>query len=206
MIRRTRSEIEEYYADDLKNQGLTFPKAGSPEKIIYEFDETTNEAFTETIATIKDFGYSRYTPLLYLKDKKKHAKMLAAQRNMGGFMKGILVKRLESSFYAFRKTLGRFIESYQKFIAMAETGDVYISKNIDVYDLLDDGNIEKLMYLIEQQDVMKFKTNEFEPRFIRDLRQDLAQLQYLQDLWNGVESDPKLDEFKKNLTTNRKLQ
>ena len=27
-------------------------------------------------------------------------------------------------------------------IAMAETGDVYISKNIDVYDLLDDGNIE----------------------------------------------------------------
>lgn len=203
MIRRTRSEIEEYYADDLKNQGLTFPKAGSPEKIIYEFDETTNEAFTETIATIKDFGYSRYTPLLYLKDKKKHAKMLAAQRNMGGFMKGILVKRLESSFYAFRKTLGRFIESYEKFIAMAETGDVYISKNVDVYDLLDDGNIEKLMYLIEQQEVMKFKTSEFEPRFIRDLRQDLAQLQYLQDLWNRVEGDPKLDEFKKNLTTNR---
>ena len=182
MIRRTRSEIEEYYAEDLKKQGLTFPKVGSPEKIIYEFDEATNEAFTETIATIKDFKYSRYKPLLYLKDKKKYAQMLTAQRNMGGFMKGILVKRLESSFYAFRMTLSRFIESYEKFIKMAETGIVYISKKVDVYDLLDDGNIEKLMYLIEQQDVMKFRTNEFEPRFLKELRQDLGQLQYLPGL------------------------
>ena len=203
MIRRTRSEIEEYYAEDLKNQGLTFPKAGSPEKIIYEFDEATNEVFTETIATIKDFKYSRYTPLLYLKDKKKYAQMLAAQRNMGGFMKGILVKRLESSFYAFMMTLSRFIESYEKFINMAETGKVYISKKIDVYDLLDDGNIEKLMYLIEQQDVMEFKTNEFEPRFLKELRQDLGQLQYLQDLWNLIKTDPKLDEFKRNLKQNK---
>ena len=203
MIRRTRSEIEEYYADDLKAQGLTFPKAGSPEKIIYEFDDATNEAFTEAIAVIKDFKYSRYTPLLYLKDKKKYSQMIAGQRNMGGFMKGILVKRLESSFHAFRMTLARFIDSYEKFIAMAETGEVYISKKVDVYDLLDDGNIEKLMYLIEQQDVMKFKTNEFEARFMKELRQDLAQLQYLRDLWNMIETDPKLDEFKKNLTKNR---
>ena len=203
MIRRTRSEIEEYYADDLKAQGLSFPKAGSPEKIIYAFDEATNEAFTETIATIKDFRYSRYTPLLYLKDKKKYAQMLAAQRNMGGFMRGVLVKRLESSFYAFRMTLSRFIDSYDKFIAMAENGKVYISKKVDVYDLLDDGNIEKLMYLIEQQDIMEFKTNEFEPRFMKELRMDRAQLKYLQDLWNMVETDPKLDEFKKNLTQNR---
>lgn len=203
MIRRTRSEIEEYYADDLKAQGLTFPKAGSPEKIIYAFDETTDEAFTETIATIKDFKYSRYTPLLYLKDKKKYAQMLAAQRNMGGFMKGVLVKRLESSFYAFRMSLARFIDSYDKFIKMVETGKVYISKKVDVYDLLDDGNIDKLMYLIEQQDVMEFDAKEFEARFLRDLRNDLNQLKYLQDLWSRVEGDPKLDEFKKNLTQNR---
>ena len=203
MVRRTRSEIEEYYAEDLKNQGLKFPKAGSPEKIIYTFDEATDEAFNATIAAIKEFRYSRYTPLLYLKDKKKYAQMLAAQRNMGGFMKGILVKRLESSFHAFRMTLTRFIESYEKFIAMAEKGTVYISKKVDVYDLLDDGNIEKLLYLIEQQDVMKFKTNEFETRFMKELRQDLAQLKYLQDLWNMVEGDPKLEEFKNNLCNNR---
>ena len=65
--------------------------------------------------------------------------MVAAQRYMGGFMKGILVKRLESSFYAFRKTLERFIESYEKFIEMSKTGKIYISKKVNVYELLDDG-------------------------------------------------------------------
>lgn len=202
MIRRTRSEIQQYYADDLAKQGLTFPKAGSPEKIIYSFDEETDDAFSQTINIIKDFKYARYTPLLYLKDKKKYVTMLAAQRNMGGFMKGILVKRLESSFYAFRKTLERFIDSYERFIAMYKTGKIYISKKVNVYDLLDDGNIEKLMYFIEQQDVMEFETKEFSSQFIRDLQADLAQLKSMQFIWSLIGKDPKLNEFKRNLTTN----
>lgn len=205
MIRRTRNEIQEYYGDDLQKQGLTFPKVGSPEKIIYEFDEETDQAFSETIAVIKDFKYSRYTPLLYLKDKKKYAQMLAAQRNMGGFMKGILVKRLESSFYAFKMSLNRFIESYEKFIKMLRSGKVYISKSVNVYDLLDSGDTDKLLYHIEQNDVMEFKTNEFEARFIRDLESDLSQLKYLQDLWHLIEGDPKLDEFKRNLRTHKAM-
>lgn len=202
MIRRTRSEIQQYYADDLEKQGLTFPKAGSPEKIVYTFDEETDDAFNQTISIIKDFKYSRYTPLLYLKDKKKYASMLAAQHNMGGFMKGILVKRLESSFFAFQKTLDRFIESYVKFIDMAKTGKVYISKKVNVYDLLDGGNEKKLMYLIEQQDVMEFETKEFSSQFFRDLQADLAQLQSLQFIWSLITTDPKLEEFRNTLTTN----
>lgn len=202
MIRRTRSEIQQYYAEDLKKQGLTFPKAGSPEKIIYEFDEQTDETFSETVATIKDFSYARYTPLLYLKDKKKYATMLAAQRNMGGFMKGILVKRLESSFCAFRMTLTRFIDSYEKFINMAKKGKVYISKKVDVYDLLDSGDDEKLLQYIEQQDIMEFKTTEFDLRFMRDLERDLSQLKYLKDIWDQITTDPKLEEFRKALTSN----
>ena len=202
MVRRTRSEIQQYYADDLAKQGLSFPKAGSPEKIVYAFDEETDDAFTQTINIIKDFKYARYTPLLYLKDKKKYATMLAAQRNMGGFMKGILVKRLESSFYAFRKTLDRFIESYEKFIQMSQTGKIYISKKVNVYDLLDDGNTEKLMYLIEQQDVMEFAAKELSSQFFRDLEADLAQLKSMRFIWSMIENDPKLDEFKKNLTAN----
>lgn len=206
MIRRTRSEIQQYYADDLAKQGLTFPKAGSPEKIIYSFDEETDDAFSQTINIIKDFQYARYTPLLYLKDKKKYATMLVAQHNMGGFMKGILVKRLESSFYAFRKTLERFIESYEKFIEMSKTGKIYISKKVNVYDLLDDGNTQKLMYLIEQQDVMEFETKEFSSQFFRDLQADLAQLKSMQFIWSLIGNDPKLDEFKENLTTNPKMK
>jgi len=209
MIRRTRGEIEQYYKDDMEKQGLTFPKVGSPEKIIYEFDEYTDSTFTETVAIIKDFKYSRYMPLVYLKpDIQKRpdiATMVTGQRNMGGFMKGILVKRLESSFYAFKMTLDRFISSYEKFITMAKSGDVYISKKIDVYDLLDDGDIDKLMYYVEQNDVMKFNTTDFLPKFLRDLERDLSSLKSLRDMWGLINTDPKLDEFKKALMKDKNL-
>lgn len=206
MIRRTRSEIQEYYADDLARQGLVFPQTGSPEKIAYTFDDDTDITFSTTIAEIKEFKYARYMPLTYLKDKKKYATMLAAQHNMGGFMKGILVKRLESSFYAFRRTLQRFIDSYERFIDMYKSGDVYISKKVNVYDLLDDGHTEKLLKLIEEQDVMHFKSKEFSPQFIVDLRQDLAQLRAWQDMWAMITEDPKLTEFRRQLQTNKLIR
>lgn len=206
MIRRTRGEVQQYYKDDLEKQGLRFPTAGSPEKIIYEFDDRTDEAFAETISAIKEFGYARYTPLLYLKDKKKFAKQLAAQHNMGGFMKGILIKRLESSFYAFSMTLGRFIESYEKFIEMVKSGKVYISKKVNVYDLLDDGDTKKLMHFIEQDDVMAFETSDFEPRFLKALERDLAELKYLRDLWGMIKVDPKLEKFRHELLHNKYIK
>ena len=79
MIRRTRGEIMEYYKDDLEKQGLSFPKLGSPIPIAYEFDDDTNIVFNETVDVIKNFKYSRYKPLTYLKDTKKYATLLAAQ-------------------------------------------------------------------------------------------------------------------------------
>lgn len=183
MIRRTRGEIKEYYAEDLKRQGLSFPKLGTPEPIVYTFDDDTNMVFNETVDVIKNFKYSRYKPLVYLKDTKKYASLLTSQHNMGGFMKSILVKRLESSFYAFKNTLQRFQDSYEKFIAMYDSGEVYISKKIDVYDLLDNGDDDKLMDLVEAETVMHFKSTDFNEKFIKDLKWDLTKLKYLSSMW-----------------------
>lgn len=205
MIRRTRNEIMEYYTSDLEKQGLKFPKLGTPEPIVYIFDEDTNTVFNETVDVIKDFKYSRYKPLVYLKDSKKYATLLTAQHNMGGFMKSILVKRLESSFFAFKNTLGRFLASYEKFIEMYERGEVYISKKVDVYDLLDSGDDDKLMELVEAETVMHFSTDEFDGKFIKDLRWDLAKLQYLSNMWQNISDDPKLTQFKEELQSNEKL-
>ena len=206
MIRRTRTEIQKYYHDDLEKQGLTFPKLGAPEQIIYTFDEATDGVFNETIASIKDFTYARYKPLTYLKDTRQYSTLLAAQHNMGGFMKGLLVKRLESSFYAFRMTLSRFIDSYERFIEMYnKTGDVWISKKIDVYDLLDSGDIDKLMQMVEEDKGFHFKKTDFKPSFIIDLNKDLSRLKYLRDIWSSISQDPKLDTFCKELVTNKKL-
>ena len=207
MIRRTRSEVAKYYAKDIELQGLKFPKLDAPEKIIYEFDELTDKVFTETVNAIKDFSYARYKPLTYLQGKaaEPYAKMMVAQQNMGGFMKGILVKRLESSFHAFRLTLGRFVSSYEKFIDMYNNGEVYISKKVDVYDLLDDDDDERLMKLIETEDVMHFNSSDFRSNFIIDLERDLQKLCYLQKLWQSVKTDPKLIEFENELKNDNVL-
>ena len=202
MIRRTRSEIQEYYADDLARQGLSFPQLGSPEKIVYEFDSDIDDAFNQTINIIKKFKYARYTPILYLKDNRIVSSMKAAQHNMGGFMKSILIKRLESSFYAFRKTIDRFINSYERFIGMANSGKVYISKSVNIYDLLDGGDEEKLLKLIEEQEVLAFDIKEFKSQFIVDLELDLAQLKSLRKIWSLISVDPKLKEFRKTLQSN----
>ena len=206
MIRRTRTEIEQYYHDDLEKQGLTFPKLGSPEQIIYTFDAQTDSVFNETIAAIKDFTYSRYKPLTYLKDTSKYAQLLVAQSNMGGFMKGILVKRLESSFYAFRKTLDRFIDSYDRFIDMYnKTGEVWISKQVNVYDLLDSGETDQLFQMVEEEKGFHFKKEDFKTSFIIDLTKDLTTLKYLSKIWESVTNDPKLEKFIDDLENNKKL-
>jgi superfamily II DNA/RNA helicase len=206
MIRRTRKEIVEFYADDLEKQGLSFPELGTPEKIVYTFDDMVDEVFKETIGVIRNLDYARYTPLLYLEDNKKYASSLVAQRNMSGFMKAILVKRLESSFYAFKMTLERFIESYRRFIDMCNNGDVYISKDIKIYDLLDNGDDAKLLQLVEDERVQHFKVNEFNNLFIPSLERDLAMLIRLKEHWSKISVDPKLEQFISELNTNPILQ
>jgi len=208
MIRRTRREIIEYYADDLKKQGLSFPKLGTPEQVVYTFDANVDELFTHTMQTIRALNYARYSPLLYLTNPTNEQKQqMTAQANMSGFMKSILVKRLESSFFAFKNTLGRFIKSYTQFIDMCNTGDVYISKKVNVYDLLDDGDDDRLMELVEADKVQHFTLSEFgkvvkSKTFIEALEQDLAMLKRLGDAWAEIDVDPKLDEFKRELKKN----
>ena len=203
MIRRTRSEIMEYYSDDLEKQGLTFPKLGTPEQIVYSFNEIIDSVFTETMQAIKSLKYARYSPLLYLTNPTNEQKQqMSAQANMSGFMKSILVKRLESSFFAFKNTLRRFGESYIQFINMCIAGDIYISKQVDVYDLLDSGDDDKLMELVDADKVQHFKLSEFNDDFIDDLKTDLATLERFGNAWAEIDTDPKLDEFKRELKKN----
>lgn len=205
MVRRTRTEILRYYADDLRQQGLMFPRVAEPQKIIYQFDDKTEWVFNQTMQLLRRFSYSRYTPLLYLNQQVSNFTR-QAQRNIGGFMRAILVKRLESSFYAFKLTLGRFILSYEKFIAMFEQGTILISKELNVYDLLERDDPDELLALIEQDAVQQYDAADFSDDFIRDLRSDLVLLQDIQALWHRLEDDPKLNQFVSDLQTHPHLK
>ena len=198
MIRRTRKEIVEFFGADMRTQGLAFPELADPQRIIYRFDVHTDAIFTQTIELLKQFCYARYTPLLYLKAGIS-AFEAQSQRNVGGFMKGTLVKRLESSFYAFQQSLGRFITSYERFIEMLEQGHVYISREVNVYDLLDAEDEARLLELVEAGEVQQYPASAFRPKLRQDLERDVALLREIQTLWADVEQDPKLDQFVREL-------
>lgn len=102
---------------------------------------------------IRDLSYSRYSPKLYLK-KQITDFVKTQQKNLVGFMKTRLVKRLESSKYAFIQTLRRSIESYQKYIDMYDKGFVYISKDVNVFDYIDTDNTEDLDNLLDNSEKM----------------------------------------------------
>lgn len=205
MVRRTRTEITRYFSDDINKQGLFFPDVEDPRRIIYQFDEQISATFNRTIELLRKLKYARYMPLLYLKKELPEFEK-QGQRNVGGFMKVILVKRLESSFYAFRKTIARFVESCVNFIDMFEKGTVLISKKVDVYDLLDEDNEERILQFIEQEKITRYAANQFKTEFIKDLRADLKLLQMIRDLWSVVDSDPKIETFINSLKSNGELK
>ncbi|NKQ34686.1 MAG: DEAD/DEAH box helicase [Chloroflexi bacterium] len=205
MVRRTRSEIVKYYAEDMNNRGLFFPEIADPQRITYRFDPATEIAFTKTIELLKSFHYARYMPRLFLKEQLS-AFEAQSQRNVGGFMKGLLVKRLESSFYAFRKTLERFIISYDRFIQMLDEGTVYISKTVDVYDLMERDDEAEMERLLDEGELDIFTAEDFAPGFRQALLADRALLEQVQALWQQVERDPKREEFGRQLRENPLLQ
>jgi len=196
MVRRTRSDVMTYFKKDTQSQGLFFPEMQDPRRIVYNFEGELEATFNQTIGLLQDFRYSRYIPLLYYTGSRQLTEFeRQQQRNVGGFMKGILIKRLESSFHAFRKSVRRFIESYERFVAMYDGGTVYISKDVDVYDLLDNDDVDALERYVEEEKAQKYPAEDFRADFITDLRHDLQLLSQIESLWQGVDQDPKLDAF-----------
>ena len=110
-------------------------------------------------------------------------------------MKTMLIKRLESSFYAFKKTINRFVKSHEEYLTMINNGTIYIGKNINIFDLLDEDDEEKINKLIEEERLQKYDSSEFKPNFINDLQNDLNCLLDIQNLWKDISEDPKIEKL-----------
>lgn len=208
MVRRTRFEIKKYFAEDLEKQKLRFPDVERPEELLYELNDDEDRIFTKTIELIAQrFKYARYTPMLYYKGELSHPVELA-QRNMGKFMKILLVKRLESSFFAFQNTLGRFLSSYEQFIHEFDRGNVYISKKYSnkVFEYLENDDDESIQKLIDEDKADKLGSKNFRKEFREDLESDLNTLQEIVNLWRVIKRDPKLLAFIDTLAKNKTLK
>lgn len=208
MVRRTRNSIVKYYKKDLDKQKLKFPEVVDPVPVYYEFDEELDRVFNETLELIiKKFSYARYTPLLYFKENITQPEEIS-QRNMGKFMKILLLKRLESSFFAFKQSVSRFIYSYKKFIEEFKKGNVYVSKKYinKIFELVEDDDEEAIQKLIEEEKAEKYSSKNFRPEFIKALESDFELLKRIDRLWQNITRDPKLEKFIKILSNDKNLK
>jgi len=208
MIRRTRSEIERYYGEDIHQQGFRFPEVHDPRPLYYKLSKTENVHFNETVRLLGNcFKYARYQPLLYYKGEWPEQE-LQSQRNLARFMSILLVKRLESSFQAFQLTVGRFITAYYRVIRAFNDGFVYISRDYstDLFDALERGDFEAVESFLEEGKAERLPAADFRPDFLTDLQSDLHVLEEIEKRWISITRDPKWEAFKKTLQSDPELK
>ncbi|MFQ5680555.1 MAG: helicase-related protein [Candidatus Omnitrophota bacterium] len=208
MVRRTRTEITNYFSEDLKRQKIQFPDPQKPQSLFYELNDEEDRVFNKSIEFITGkFKYARYTPMLYYKGRISQPEKIS-QENMGKFMKILLVKRLESSFFAFRKSIERFIHSYEMFIREFDKGNVYVSKKYTnkIFELLENDDDEAIQRLIDEGKAEKYDSKEFTDDLIRGLKSDFEILKEVKVLWQDVTRDPKLLKFLDELSRNKILR
>lgn len=208
MVRRTRTEIEKYFSEDMRKQNLKFPDVEKPRPLFYELNDDEDAVFNKTIELIaQKFKYARYMPMLYYEGKVDELEK-QSQKNMGRFMKILLVKRLESSFFAFRNSIDRFLHSYEMFIREFDKGNVYVSKKHTnkIFELLEEDDDESIQRLIDKGKAEKYPSQEFNENLRRDLQQDRDILIEIKKLWMKVDRDPKLLKFRDELSRNKTLK
>lgn len=205
VIRRTRADIKKIprYYEDVVAQGMTFPDVIGPNKIEYQFNDYQEEIFFETVESIiDDLGYYRYRAIEFIDPKYAdlydNATLISQQLSV--IMKTQLVKRLESSFQAFKKSLYRFYISNQRMIEMFKNDKIFIAPDIDVNKFLDDGREEDLETKIEALNIESpnnqiFKAKDFSKELIEGLKRDQDILNELFEKWENIGEDPKTKKF-----------
>ena len=210
MVRRTRTEVEKYFTEDMEKGGLKFPQVNAPVKLYYQLDAKENRIFDQTLEHIaKSLTYARYKMLGYHKDKSLLDQLgRQRQENLSVFMKILLLKRLESSFYAFKQSIDRFAHLHKQVIKAYRNGDVYVSKNhsAKLYELIVAGDDAQIEELISAEKAGRYAADDFSSDLLKDLEHDHQILSQIQTWWQDIEDDPKLNKLLKELAEHPTLQ
>ena len=154
--RRTRTDVEKYYKEDMESQGLVFPKIVGPNILKYIMDDELAQLFSDTMTIIAPnqnerlltnewLKYSRYRAIEYFVDPANEQKHTGrgnrgvndVARQMATIMQILLVKRLESSFTAFTQSLFNLRRYTENMIRMWENNTIFVCPQINVNQELD---------------------------------------------------------------------
>jgi superfamily II DNA/RNA helicase len=212
-VRRTRRDLKNYpkYIDDLKAQGIEFPEIAAPKPKLYELNSKLSKLFYHTVFYLTDtdkINYFRYQAIAYLKPElreNQYEQAVLVSQSLAGIMKTLMIKRLESSFKAFKISLQNLSTATSRMIEMFDKGKVLIAPDLHVNDLMEKGfSIEELEAMIMEMNIENPRNNvytpdDFDGSFIEGLSKDNSLLKELIKEWANIEEDPKLDAFFKVL-------
>ncbi len=217
VIRRTRTDIEKNreYLEDMKSQGIVFPKVDDPISLYYELDGNLATLFFETVSLITGLdehgnetdglGYYRYRAIEFLaneEDKKVYGNVKSISGRLSAIMKTLLVKRLESSFYAFTQSIKRFQKAINNMIEMLENNRVFVAPDLDINKLLEEGlSYDQIEARINEKggNNKEFKRSAFDKQFVDLLKADKEKVDDLAKRWSKVKKDPKLETFREKI-------
>ena len=204
-VRRTRTDIESVprYNKDVNG----FPKVERPIESRYELNEHLANLFERAMFTLdKELTYARYQAIAYLKPEASNGLYDNAElisRSLAGIRKNGLVKRLESSFYAFQVSINNFRQANQNMIDMFANDKVFIAPDLDINTMMATMTEEEIEERLNEKAKENpknavFKADDFRPDFIQMLREDQAILEKMCSDWQGItdEDDSKFAKFK----------
>lgn len=211
IVRRTRTDIRNTpdYWQDIENQGINFPNITPPKQILYELDPYTDSLYDYTLQTLKKqsqkLGYYRYQAIKFLIPKAKEAYQKATGVNpkqadrisdqLAHIMRILLVKRIDSSFHAFKMSLERYFNANKAMLKMIENGIIYIAPKLKVNDfILNDNETELeeiLKNALDTSTINAYPVEDFHQEFIQGIKNDYETLKELKNAWDKVTDDPK---------------
>jgi superfamily II DNA or RNA helicase len=211
-IRRTRTDLRESeeYRKDIEEQGVVFPTVERPRHILYQLPPEVEALYDRTVRTLSTSGpdgltYNRYRALSFLRaDKKqKYRDADRISQQLAVIMRTLLVKRLDSSFTAFKESLRRFCDATRVMVDMFARGAIYIAPNLPVTSLLLAGQEDELVAMIAEREasdptIEVCKPSDFSPELLAGLEADLARTTPILGEWERLVAsgtDPKFDEF-----------
>lgn len=236
--RRTRTDIREHYEDDMKANHINFPEIDGPHELKYKMSPKLAQLFYDTMKIIDPdgdekkqghdwLGFYRYRAIEHFKDaanKKKYkgrgdrdVEKIGDQ--LATIMQNLLVKRLESSFTAFKSSLLNLKRYTDNMIEMWQRDTIYVCPQIDINKELDrKAKSEKRHKTITVEDCFKdidekinkldtlgkndnkqnaiYHRSDFDDNYLNLLEHDRTLISDLCDRWNLNSEDPKFDEFK----------
>ena len=187
-VRRTRRFIKERFKGaTIDGKVIVFPEVDSKAER-YDLDAVIPGLFDDVVDAIENrLHMARYQSQEYAHEPTDGR---FRQEAMAGLLRSQMLKRFESSAYAFRQTLTVMIASHEASIDLIESKGLVPLRALEAAKLLDEDTVEALMEEGEVADGAGFDTK----RLCHDLREDVAVLRELESKIAklNAQDDPKL--------------